>query len=403
LEGPAGVAISDLTPTRDGGFVAAGIYRPADDNNSAWLVKFSPLGEIEWQHAYDGSPNPANSEVGKAVVALNDGGYVLAGNAYVYAYGTHSFVIRVDPQGGILWQRSFDVSGGETVRALAEAPDGTLAMAGDTSSFEDGFPGWWIAAFQPDGSLSWSKTIHRSYYDTLHRLAAMDDGGWVLSGDTATSRTGPWATTSVRLDSSGATVSDFLFDHASEYYSRASELTDNGGPVVSVYADRGSVLGVLSFTENGELGRQEWFDACCEAQTMILEPDGGYLVGGDFYGGGERYGWLMRTGPEGEVVWARRYDSVTGIDDLIETAPGGIVAAGHFAEVQTLFWLDPVGDVPECPEIVPLEVSQVDPGGFVRVADASHRIRSITMYSEEADFLSEASEVTLSSICETGS
>ena len=61
----------------------------------------------------------------RAVVALADGGCVVAGDA-----GGHGLLVRVDAALQVVWQQSVGTAGASRLAAAAAAPDGSVVFAG---------------------------------------------------------------------------------------------------------------------------------------------------------------------------------------------------------------------------------------------------------------------------------
>ena len=400
LDSTAKLRIMDLAATQDGGFVAVGQYWPADNNTRAWLLKFNPRGEIEWQRTYDGE----RSELGSSVAALRNGDYLFAGITRSFGLDANGFAVRVDEDGDVIWQKYFGVDGVVTILQAVEAPNGEIAIGGETEAFENGFPGWWVAMLKPDGAISWSASIHRGFYDLLHGIAVSGENELVIIGDTASSLSGPWESTVIRMDLNGRPIADSLYAAGGEAYSRASVLNGQGNTIFVTQFRNGLVSGLLVVDPAGEILWERRYKAQ-EPRSMILTRDGAYVLGGRFSGGGERYGWLMKVDPDGEVLWSHRYDAARSIDAVIETASGALVAVGHTDEPSSdygpvMFFLTAAGQVPGCADISPLTISYGEADDAVSVSEAAHRIRPIVMFSEDIAFSLAESNITPGFLCQ---
>src|SRR4051812_14983996 len=62
-------------PTADGGHIAVGYTRSSSGGAEAWVLKLDADGKIVWQKTYGGSGDDSL----RAVQPTSDGGYVIAG------------------------------------------------------------------------------------------------------------------------------------------------------------------------------------------------------------------------------------------------------------------------------------------------------------------------------------
>jgi hypothetical protein len=76
------------------------VWRLADD------------GTVRWQHGYGGR----HGEMVSGIAALPDGGLVVTGATQQGPGKTNVWVVRVDAQGGVVWQRAFGAPADSPVR-----------------------------------------------------------------------------------------------------------------------------------------------------------------------------------------------------------------------------------------------------------------------------------------------
>lgn len=236
-----------VVETSDGGFAIAGSTQSFGSSWSAYLIKTSASGVLQWQKYYGGSEIDAAA----SVVQTSDGGYALLGRTYSYGAGSEDFyLIRADSTGNMLWYKTFGGSGIEEGNSIRQTFDGGFILAGYTSSFGAGGYDMYLVKTDEMGSLSWSTTFGTPGTDMCNDVLQTWDGGYVLAGYHI------WDGTDVVL-----------------------VRTDDAGDTVwlSTYGGGGN--------ENGF--------------ALAQMPDGGYAVAGltDSYGAGDYDFWLMRTEP----------------------------------------------------------------------------------------------------------
>jgi hypothetical protein len=186
-----------ITKTNDGGYIAAG-YTVSDDGDvtglhgdyDAWVVKIDGSGNIVWQKTLGGS----NHDEASAVTASGDGGYIVVGITNSNDFdvsglhgGTDAWVIKIDGNGNIIWQKTLGGSKDDGLNSIAASSDGGYVLAGATSSNDgdvtgshDGFDAW-VVKIDRSGNIIWQKTPGGSQFDAIIRSA---DGKYVLAGET---------------------------------------------------------------------------------------------------------------------------------------------------------------------------------------------------------------------------
>ncbi len=153
----------DLSPTRDGGFIATGELVDANGSRDILLSKHREDGFVEWQVRIG---NPGLPEIGFSVHQLQDGGYAIAGEMVAPGAATAStLLVRTDPIGIVLWARQLP-GGRFNERPIAPAldllPNGDIVVVSraDLTS-PNGLVRYGLAArFSPFGAL-----LFASIYD----------------------------------------------------------------------------------------------------------------------------------------------------------------------------------------------------------------------------------------------
>jgi len=197
--------------TQDGGFAVLGYANSTDGNlegkqtavNDYWLLKLDGEGNLQWSKTYGGSKD----DKGQSLIQTKDGGFVLTGYAMssdgdgTKNNGFHdNWVLRLDSQGNIEWEKSFGFSGHDHSYDILETQDGGLFFSGFldiTSARADGYTEkgntfttahgvgeFWGTKLDAQGNLQWRKYFGGSSNDRSHAVVQSNDGGFVLSGFT---------------------------------------------------------------------------------------------------------------------------------------------------------------------------------------------------------------------------
>ena len=104
-----------------------------------WVVKLDGNGNILWQKTLGGS----DTEQAMDIIALNGGGYAICGSTQSTngdvtgnQYGGNLWVFRLDENGALQWQKALGGYGQEAIRTakIIESSNGSLLIGSETSS-----------------------------------------------------------------------------------------------------------------------------------------------------------------------------------------------------------------------------------------------------------------------------
>ncbi|MEO0070874.1 MAG: T9SS type A sorting domain-containing protein [candidate division WOR-3 bacterium] len=166
--------------TEDGGWVVVG----NTITSQGWDVTATRLdrtGYVWWSKSY----SSAGTDLAYAVTRTYDRGYVIAGATYpTNARFSDILLFKVDYWGYLVWQRSFGDSLWDEARAVIETKDSGIALAGFSSSYGEDIDGYLLCA-NAYGLMRWVRTFPKVGYEKFYGLAQTQDGGFVLTGESA--------------------------------------------------------------------------------------------------------------------------------------------------------------------------------------------------------------------------
>lgn len=184
--------------TPDGGYLVAGNTSSSDGDvtgsrggTDAWVVKLDAGGALQWQKTYGGSGIDDLSSID----AVASGGYILSGYTTSndgQVSGNHGaedlWVVRIDDQGNLLWQKTLGGSAMDAGEYVLTTPDGGYIVAGNTRSADGDVTGqhgevdYWVVKLDAGGSVQWQKCYGGSAEDMVTSIQPTPGGGYVLGG-----------------------------------------------------------------------------------------------------------------------------------------------------------------------------------------------------------------------------
>jgi hypothetical protein len=298
-------AANFITTTLEGGFVMAGF-----SDGDAMVVKLDGEGNIIWQKLLGGY----GGDVAHSVAATRDGGYVIAcetgsfsGDVTGNLGGTDGWVVKLDKDGNILWQKALGGSDFDTFYSIAESPDGGYIAAGDTRSDDGDVSGYhgvndgWVVKLDKDGNKLWQKTMGGSNADGIKSIIVTPDGGYLTAGITKSNdgdisgNHGEGDAWIARLDKDGNTLwqkalggSDWetayaVASTAEGSYVIAASTRSNDGDVSGFHGGDGDDAWVVKLDKDGNKLWQKVVggSATDVASSIVTIVNGGYVIAGD--------------------------------------------------------------------------------------------------------------------------
>ncbi len=174
--------------TTDGGYVVAGETHPRGlYDYKIWILKLDLYGNIQWQKSYNGGFVAGIFRIGNKIQQTSDGGYTVVGTTTSFgAGGKDIWVLKLDSNGSIQWQKTYGSSGDEYAYSIQQTFDGGYIVAGLTSAFGAGRKDIWILKLDPNGDITNCPVIGSSSVTAQNTLASVANSSVVSSTANAT-------------------------------------------------------------------------------------------------------------------------------------------------------------------------------------------------------------------------
>jgi hypothetical protein len=189
---------------RDGGFAAVGY---ADDGRptgtDVLFVRLDARGDTLWTRTYGGD----GEDFGWDVVEAPDGGFFVVGFTTASAGGREDvLVLRLDPAGTVLWDRTFGEAGRDLAWSATPTPDGGIVIAAESEQAGRGDRDAYLLRLDTTGDLVWERAVDASGDQRVFQVTRTDDGAYVFAGTTAADRDANRNVYIIRVDAWGDTM-----------------------------------------------------------------------------------------------------------------------------------------------------------------------------------------------------
>jgi len=327
---------NSVQQTSDGGYIITGAAKSFSAGDyDVGLLKTDPNGNLVWLKMFGGP----NLDVGYSVQQTTDGGYIIAGKTESYSLGLGDvWLFKTDSTGNLVWSKTFGGTLDEYGSSVKQIAGGGYIIAGSTTSFGYGSADVWLLKTDPIGNLVWSKTLGGINLDIGLSVAVASDGGYVVTGRQSSISAGGEDVGLLKTDTDGNLL----------WFRNFGGTENDGGEDVKETADGGFIITgyTASFTlgqkdvwliKTDSEGIQQWsksFGGTLNdvGYSVVQSQDGGYIVAGvtNSFGAGSADMGLLKTDSLGNLIWITSIGGPNAdvATDIMRTSDGGYIITG---------------------------------------------------------------------------
>jgi hypothetical protein len=265
----AGLSVQQTT---DGGYIVTGF--PAGALGGLGLLKYDGIGQLQWLRS-----EPGTNHYGLSVQQTSDGGYIVAGNKQGFVYDLS--LLKFDGSGNLQWAQLGEGSGYDSGNSVQQTSDGGYIVAGVTASFGAGGQDVLLLKYDSAGTLQWARTTGGSGDDAADFVQQTSDGGYIVSGHTASFGTGQNVLL-LKYDAAGTL--QWARSGGGSTSSTSVQQTADGGYLVagstSSFGAGGSDVLLIRTDANGNVaGCAAWSSVTPSAGTTFPSSPASYTLG----------------------------------------------------------------------------------------------------------------------------
>ncbi len=291
-----------LSETTNGDLVAVGYTVDVATGADVKVIKLSPDGEIIWEQVIGGG----DTDIGEDVVCTEDGKIGIVATTRSYGSGLNDlWALCLDSNGTLLWDNAIGGAMSEGVKNISTDRDGNYLIAGSVDVTTNGISDAMIWKINQDGQLLWQHTYGGADSDALWDLTELPSGELLGTGGTRSSGAGDYDVWLIKTDNTGELIWQKTYGGALSDYGYSLTLTNSGNVVIagstSSSGPSNANIYSLTVTADGEmLGEQVIGGSNVELPTAILESsDNSIVIAGrtKSFGAGGYDGWVIKTEP----------------------------------------------------------------------------------------------------------
>jgi len=144
--------IRSVRQTSDGGYITTGQKWRDESWSDVWVLKLNAAGDIVFQKAY----GDIYSDAGYSIMQTMDGGYIIDARSESYkgSYDEDIWLVKIDPSGNIIWQKSYYTFWRDISFSMDIAKDGSYIIAGTSSGIVNSIYDYvWVFKVREDGTM----------------------------------------------------------------------------------------------------------------------------------------------------------------------------------------------------------------------------------------------------------
>ena len=194
-----------------------------------WVLKLDKDGDIVWQKAYGGEED----EDARKVAVDDEGNIVIVGlERFPFSKKSDVWVLKLDKDGDIVWQKACRGKGNNEANCLAIDGEGNIVVAGSTETFGAGKRDVWVLKLDKDGDIVWQKAYGGKNNDEAHSVAIDEDRNIVVAGSTETFGAGKSDVWVLKLNEYGDALWQRTYGGEGDDFAEDVTVDDDGNIVV---------------------------------------------------------------------------------------------------------------------------------------------------------------------------
>ncbi len=271
----------DLSQTEDGGYLVGGDWNANNGSGAFGALRMDVNGDLLWERSYGESPRSRCY----AVIGSSNDEFYLAGYAQAEENGLQGYVVKIDANGDVIWERFYGGVREEKFWDI-DAADFGYVLCGSSSSAGGEDNDFWFVRINPDGDELQSETYGNELNETAYAIKQYPgQGGWALSGQSGPGWPDYYAAL-LRINRDG--IQQWFTDYENdEVFTVAYDfviMPDGGITAVGYGHEQNIYLGYCFGTDNA--GNMMWerlddvWEGNADFQTAVLDDDGGVTIAG---------------------------------------------------------------------------------------------------------------------------
>lgn len=168
-----------ICATNDGGYIVIGSTASSGDGNTdIYLLKVDSLCTYEWSYAL----GEAGNDWGYSVLQTQDSGYLIASSSNSYGGSYQACLMKRDASGNYVWQKTYGKDDWDFVYDITTTYDNGFVFCGETYNNTNGYSDVWIVKINSFGDTLWTRTVGGNLIDKGNTIIETIDSNIIIGG-----------------------------------------------------------------------------------------------------------------------------------------------------------------------------------------------------------------------------
>jgi hypothetical protein len=236
------------------------------------------------------------------------------------------------------WMKQIGGRLGDVGYSVQQTIDGGYIITGETASFGAGEYDVWFLKTNSTGDIEWNKSFGGLYCDEGYCVSQTHDGGYIITGATSSFNAGDYDVWLIKTDENGEMLWNRTFGGTSWDEGCFVQETTDGGYIIIGRSDcltaTGDEVWLIKIDSDGKKIWDRTFGGryLDRGNSGQQTSDGGYIITGVTYSSVTRsYDmWLIKTNSVGTMLWNKTFGG-SGWDEgycVQQTTDGGYIITG---------------------------------------------------------------------------
>ena len=289
------------------------------------IFSLNGISQTTFHRAYGDTLEDRGSFVQNTI----DGGYILAGFTASGAGGEDVYVIKTDSFGNLLWTKTFGGLDDEIGSCIRQTNDGGYIISGTTASFGAGGADIYLIKTDSSGDTLWVRTYGGSSDDFGSQIQQTYDGGYIIISTTSNiSRT-----LLIKTDVAGNVEWSKTYRKIGTTTKGCTVLqTNDSGFVMTGFHLQDLYLYKLNSSGDTLWTKKYVIQGNAYGSAEIISTtDGGFIIGTtSWLGAGSLDVYLIKVDSSGDTLWTNMWGGIYSddINSIEQTTDGGYIVAG---------------------------------------------------------------------------
>ncbi len=170
--------------TFDNGYILALRTTSFSSTNDIMIVKTDSLGNLSWQKIFDKNADEVPSEI----CLVGNYGYIISGTSSLPGQYAFAYILRLNLNGDTLWTRLFSIESVTTGNSISNTSDGSFIIGGGSKANTSVDEKSYVIKIDSNGIIQWQRTYtDPGSEEECKSIREIPNRGYVLAGSSDTS------------------------------------------------------------------------------------------------------------------------------------------------------------------------------------------------------------------------